>query len=718
MSGNKKFRCVPYGIFMDTFAQASFTSEPIIYNSRAIVNYFYLAKVLSENSSSVIENGKPRILPISLFQLNGGNIPISGDNDTYPMRYIPDNYKTLFKGLANVDEYKSTNSITWESSNAQTSQFATFLFGEPKINPDMSNIDPIISDYKITQIPNVKSGTTIKEYFSSPMNEDTGIKSSDFGIDISDADLFDWRKDKTSLLKACNILSINWGSAFSYGPSPYGNGNPLGEDVIYRSSWILNEQIKKYYDSSISTDHHTRMGGFIPNTYHKFDDEKIQDDIKHLETVCTYTNALQGGTSVQNDYTTNDTQINLSINSLPNKTTKPYFAHYMIAGSGSVDIFWGSIGTMKYYIADLLVACMGIEDNGVKNNMDPNTTWGDISISPDFGLFAQKLGQGDNEMWKELHSDWTTSSNPDLNIYKDDINLKKTALEVCNHFIPSGDLTELCATNYCSSGGETCICYYCSKSTEKCAEQNVGKCRCDNCVPPGGENRKTFFTNLISYINSSDSDEIFGTNGIIDISKNGIKGMNALIGFFLNAFGPHVNAGWDIGWVFNYEGLGTWPHENFTTEQFEYHNIIDENGWRSAPIDIKITDLSITSSELNIKYLSSTTPESVFNPNKVPNIAGPADVALYYLKNSIYGDNEKEITTPPPIYEGKSGTTKCSGGSGSTKCTVSCDKSECSATDDCVKGNCSDYYIKNSSTKGVCYKTNILSVNTECCTGK
>ena len=49
--------------------------------------------------------------------------------------------------------------------------------------------------------------------------------------------------------------------------------------------------------------------------------------------------------------------------------------------------------------------------------------------------------------------------------------------------------------------------------------------------------------------------------------------MNALIGFFLNAFGPHVNAGWDIGWVFNYEGLGTWPHENFTTEQFEYHNI-------------------------------------------------------------------------------------------------------------------------------------------------
>ena len=37
----------------------------------------------------------------------------------------------------------------------------------------------------------------------------------------------------------------------------------------------------------------------------------------------------------------------------------------MIAGSGSVDIFWGSIGTMKYYIADLLVACIGGGSNAL-----------------------------------------------------------------------------------------------------------------------------------------------------------------------------------------------------------------------------------------------------------------------------------------------------------------------------------------------------------------
>jgi hypothetical protein len=712
----KPFRCAPSGIFMDTFAQASFTSEPVIYNARALVNYFYFVKVLSENSSSIIENSVRKKIPISLFQLNGGNIPITDNNDTYPMRYIPPNHKTVFKDDINVDAYKSSNTIIWKSNTAQTSQYATFLFGESNINTDMSNIDPVIRDYKLMQIPGVTAGTSIQTYFSSPMNEDTGITPSDFGINISSNDLFDWSKDKTVLLKACNILSIHWGSAFSYGPAPFGNGDPTTEDVIYRSSWILNNQIKKYYNNSISTDHHTRMGGFIPSTYYKFDNPTIQDDIKYVETICTYTNALQGGTSVQDDYTTNDTQISLSIAALPNETTKPYYAHYMIAGSGSIDIFWGSIRTIKYYIADLLVACMGIEDNGAKTNMDSSTTWGDICISPDFGLFAQKLGGGESEMWAELHGNWVTSSNPALNIYKDDLHLKKLALEICNHFIPSGDLTKLCATNYCSSGGETCKCYYCSTSTEKCNTQNTGKCMCDNCVPPGGENRKLFFTSLISYIDSSSSDEIFGPNGIIDISKNGIKGMNALIGFFSNAFGPHVNAGWDIGYVFNNKGNGTWIHANFTADDFKDHDVIDENGWRSTPANINITDVSITDNELNINYSNGTTSVPGSSPNDIPANSGPADVALYYLKNSIYGDNETEIKTPPPIYEGNVSTTVCNGG-GSNKCSVQCNKSECSLIPDCSTGDCSGYYIKKSDNSGICYKSQTLYANTVCCTG-
>lgn len=577
-----KFNLAPNSIFMDTYGYWAFLGPgfpALSYNCRAIVNYLYQAKTFSENSSSI----KDKQYPINLFQLSGGNIPLTNDSNTNPSTYIPANdVKTLYnnQNYTNADDSK------------HTSPFATFLFGkstDTNLNSDFSNVPTDITSQSTSSsnwgVGSASTKTTLKDYFSI-YNKETNIKASDFGID--NIDIFDWNIDKTSLLKSCNIKSINWGSNSSYTIAPYA----LNTQNI-SGSWILNQQVKKYrINNPISnTSHNTYMGGFIDSNFTAYNLESQSKYTNYIDHLATYTSSLEGGTSIKKEFNLPDEKIDRLICSLPTKNTKPYFVNYNISGSGSTTIFWNSIRYIKYSIGYIVNACLSMEDNGFKQKYNNDEIWGYICISPDFGLFAQELAKNNQTWWKALQGDWTSSENnnsiktydvPDLdaeealNSYKNnnDIHLKKMTTEIINAFI---------------------------------SDDNKNK------FPV---NWITYLTKLYSYVNSSDSDEIFGDNGIIDISKNGIRSINAVIAFFLNTCGPHIEAGWDIGWVFNNIGNGGWVHKSFTPQDFEYHSdAINSNGF---------IDKSKT---------------------------GPSDVALYYLKNSIYGNlNEKYISNPPEIF--------------------------------------------------------------------
>ena len=100
--------------------------------------------------------------------------------------------------------------------------------------------------------------------------------------------------------------------------------------------------------------------------------------------------------------------------------------------------------------------------------------------------------------------------------------------------------------------------------------------------------------------------------------------------FFLNICGPHVNAGWNIGWVFNNQGNGTWAHQSYSAKDFEYtgDTILNYKGY---------IDKSNKSNKSNI-----------------------TDPTLVYLKNCVYsnilnGSNEKiKVSNKVPIYTSSS----------------------------------------------------------------
>ncbi len=158
------FSLAPNAIFMDTYGHWSFdttdSNSAVLqkYNARSIVNYLYLAKTLSEYSR---KDGKS--IPISLFQLNGGNIPIKDEINTYPMQYIPDNVKEKFSKLAT--HYNASN-INYNN----TSQFVTYIFGEPLLNADFTNT-PFKKD-------------RLNEYIE-PSNSNTNITNKDFNTAIN-----------------------------------------------------------------------------------------------------------------------------------------------------------------------------------------------------------------------------------------------------------------------------------------------------------------------------------------------------------------------------------------------------------------------------------------------------------------------------------------------------------------------------------------------------
>jgi hypothetical protein len=603
--GNHKpsteFNLAPSGIFMDTAGHWTFNTSigqveypALAYNARAIVNYFYLAKTLSENSSS------KKKIPISFFQLNGGNLPIENDNNTYPMRYIPNISPGTFKN--------QTNYINNNSLNLKTSQFTTYLFGEKGLKSDLSNVDSSILSASIPNgyINDTGTTTTIQKYFTQ-YNNDTQIKATDFGLS-SDYDIFSWSKNKTAILKACNIISINWGSNQSYTVAPYDIlmiGSEYGNNS-YGSSWILNEQIKQYY---IENPNGIRMGGFMDIGFTPYINE---DQIKYMnmKTLATYTTANNQSGEIDKFYTPYDTKISNLINALPNKV-KPYFATYLINGSYQEEYFWESIQYIKYPIVNMISACLSIEDYGMSKKYDDNESWGDLCISPDFGVFARKLGTDDNSWWSDLLGNWITSTRPELKSYETDIHFKTIALEICEAFYT----TNGCVYDIIHCGDSKC--FVCPVNSKPCTSQHRSKCICNSC----GDQWKPYMKGLYNYISSQNSDEIFGTDGIINITKNGIGSLNALVGFFLNACGPHVNAGWDIGWTFNKEGSGEWAHNSYKASDFNYNSdVLDKDGW-------------VDGSNSRTK-------------------AGPADVALYYLKNCMYGNNETIIKNPPPIYKG------------------------------------------------------------------
>ena len=130
------------------------------YNCRAIVNYLYQAKTFSENSSSI----KDKKYPINLFQLSGGNIPLTNDSNTNPSTYIPANdVKTLYnnQNYTNADDSK------------HTSPFATFLFGkstDTNLNSDFSNVPTDITSQSTSSsnwgVGSASTKTTLKDYFS------------------------------------------------------------------------------------------------------------------------------------------------------------------------------------------------------------------------------------------------------------------------------------------------------------------------------------------------------------------------------------------------------------------------------------------------------------------------------------------------------------------------------------------------------------------------
>jgi hypothetical protein len=651
------FSLATNGIFMDTYGRWAFNQKDsnaypsLTMNGRAIVNYMYMAKVLSENSSQI--NGKK--IPISFFQLSGGNIPTEGDNTTYPARAKSNT--DIPQELYNYTGQKNTNKF--DEIEAPTSQFATYFYGS-NLNSDLSNIAQ-----GIKKLPNqstniwklsVKSPPptiSVIDYFTT-YNNDTEITASDFGL--TDINLFDWSSDKTKLLEACNILSINWGSNQAYTVAPFNILLPIENIKIspeyvplssYGSSWILYDQLANYKKNyPISK---IRMGGFS-NTTFALDPSSTKaqypgpvEYLKYIQqdTLATYSASavFEKGSmgKAWSELGMEDSKVDQLIGFLNqirdkggNKNIKPYIAQYVIVGSYGIDTLFYSIQYINYSIINMIRNCFAIEDYGYNTGFSSSDTWGDMCLSPDFGLFAQDLsveGIGNtSQEWSDLLGDWTNSDiikrNPQLSVYQNDPYLKQLAIDICQVFIDYNDDTKYfaCAKYYCSpSDVSTCI--Y-TKTKEECSPQGDGKWKCPTC-PPRPQNRvnqSNHMKQLQTWIKSNWED----FNKFIDIKNiGGLQSINSFIGFFLNTCGTHVNAGWDIGWVFNNQGSGTWAHQSYTATDFKYTG----------------------DTVLNYK--------GYIDKSKKGNITDPT---LFYLKNAVYGNiingsNENvPVLSTLPIY--------------------------------------------------------------------
>lgn len=657
------FSLAPNGIFMDTYGRWAFNQkDPNAYpsltmNARSIVNYMYMAKVLSENSSQI--QGKK--IPISFFQLSGGNIPIEGDHTTYPARAKSKTNTDIPQELYDFTGQKDTNKF--DETEAPTSQFSTYFYGS-KLNSDLSNIaygikklpNQSTTIWKLS-VPNPPSVISIIDYFTK-YNNDTKITEEDFGLTSKDINLFDWSSDKTKLLEACNVISINWGSNQSYTVAPF--NILLGKDQInissdyvplssYGTSWILYDQImnyKKQYPKS-----KIRMGGFSNQTFALDPSSSVgqypgpTDYLKYIQqdTLATYSSSAVFGSGILEKswpkLGMEDSKVDQLIGFLNqirdnggNKNIKPYIAQYVIVGSYGINTLFSSVEFIQYSIINMIRNCFAIEDYGYKAGFPDTDTWGDMCLSPDFGLFAQHLSvggsTGTSQEWSDLLGDWTDtdiiSRHSQLKMYQDDPSLKQIAIDICQEFIDYNDDTKYfpCAKYYCSPSGQS-TCIY-SKSKEDCSPQCDGKWKCSTCEPrPQNKvNQSQYMKQLQSWIQTYWED----FSKYIDIKNiGGLQSINCLIGFFLNTCGPHINAGWDIGWVFNNQGSGTWAHQSYTAKDFEYtgNTVLNYKGY--------------------------------IDQNKKGNITDPT---LFYLKNCVYGNifnnsNEKiKVSKKIPIYTG------------------------------------------------------------------
>jgi hypothetical protein len=656
------FSLAPNGIFMDIYGRWAFNIQDpnafpaLTYNGRAIVNFMYMAKTLSENASQI-----GTIKPISFFQLSGGNMPIAGDNTTYPARAKSKTYTDIPQELYDYTGQKDTN--IFNETDAPTSQFATYFYGS-KLKPDLSNIADGIkklpnqptSIWKLSN-PNPPDNISVIDYFTT-YNNDTKITEDDFGLTPKDINLFDWSSDKTKLLEACNILSINWGSNQAYTVAPFNILLPIENINIspeyvplssYGASWILYDQLvnyKKQNESSV-----IRMGGFSNTTFAldpSSSDTQYPGPVNYLkyiqqDTLATYSSsAVFGEGSMEKAWLElgmEDSKVDQLIGFLNqirdnggNKNIKPYIAQYVIVGSYGIDTLFYSIQYIKYSIINMVRNCFAIEEYGQTAGFSVTDTWGDMCLSPDFGLFAQHLSVGGDaetsQEWSDLLGDWSdpkiVKRYPQLDGYENDPILKHLAEEICQEFADYNDKTKYfpCAKYYCSPNCDKCsTCIY-TKSKEDCSPEGKGKWDCSSCQPRPKNmvNRSHYMKNLHDWIKLNWN----SFSNFIDIKKGGLQSINCLIGFFLNTCGPHVNAGWDIGWVFNNTGSGTWAHNSYSANDFKY------------------------TGDTVLNY------QGYINTTKKGNITDPT---LFYLKNAVYGNidygsNEKvKVDSRPPIYD-------------------------------------------------------------------
>jgi hypothetical protein len=97
----------PNRIFADTYGFYSLVSPgfpPLAYNLNGCANYFYYVKILTEHCLDNLKLDTKPVIPANLFQLSGGNLPVQGKNDTYPMRYNG--------GQPNLKLYKGNNPMS------------------------------------------------------------------------------------------------------------------------------------------------------------------------------------------------------------------------------------------------------------------------------------------------------------------------------------------------------------------------------------------------------------------------------------------------------------------------------------------------------------------------------------------------------------------------------------------------------------------------------
>ena len=593
------FSLAPNAIFMDTFGWWSFdtNSNSVIlqeYNARSIVNYLYLAKTLSEHSR---KDGKS--IPISLFQLNGGNIPIKNKPNTYPMQYMPRDLKKK-EDLSKITIHYNNKNTDYN----KTSQFVTYIFGEPSLNLKKNNT------------PLNEAALNI---YREPSNSNTNIKNTDFSL--TDINIFDWSSNKIDLLKKCNINSILWGSSSSYTIAPFANS----VSYEYGGSWVLFDKIKKYKDDLSRI----RMGGWNNSNRDDISYSKLDYNSFINDSVATYTVQTKQKDTEQRDasmpmnkeffrYFIWQNILGLfnnldTLNSNRNKKNpvKPYITHYIY--NGSKDSEQPPADTFKYtYLTNtiflLAYCCLRIEIFGTKYYPSENI-YGDICLSPDFYnvILTSSL------QWKQVQGRYSKSNTyfSDAS-FNTDSNLKNMALNICN--IYKTYLTK-CSWNKTCTSCIDCPGYNLPSNIDIC-----DKCTtCKDCDI--NEKIKTYFKKLHDWIYKNwDS-----FNHIIDMENNCIKSVNALIGFFLNTCGPHVNAGWDIGWKFNKLENGHWPNQSYTTKDFT-KNIIPNNNLRKV---------------IN---------ENGWIPDKIKD-AGIADNTLFYLRNNVYGDTEQvSVKELPPIF--------------------------------------------------------------------